>query len=131
MTKISKLDSLEKLIAIQTNNRTRFSQTKDVEEYLEASEKLEDDLVTVEDAYMSGTCRWFYEKEEYGKWSALASNNPNILRVTGRRAADKSGLAGYVIGQLQKAEASCSYFFFEHGDRSKSRLSGCLRFPAF
>ena len=95
------------------------------------SEKLEDDLVTSEDARMSGTCEWFSAKESYLKWSGFAPDAPSILWVTGKPAAGKSVLAGYAIGQLQRTNADCSYFFFKYGDKSKSRLSACLRSLAF
>ncbi|KAL9046305.1 MAG: hypothetical protein Q9214_000827 [Letrouitia sp. 1 TL-2023] len=116
---------------LKTNDRIRLCQIEDLEKYLEPSEKLEDDLVTVEDARMSGTCKWFCEKEDYERWSAFAPGTPNIFWATGRPAAGKSVLAGYVIGQLQKTKADCSYFFFKHGHKSKSRLSACLRSLAF
>ncbi|KAL9611229.1 MAG: hypothetical protein Q9167_004112 [Letrouitia subvulpina] len=128
---ISKQDPLNKFIVLKTNEKFRLSQVKDLEKYLEAPEELDDDLVAVEDARMSGTCRWFCEKEEYEKWIAFAPNTPNIFWATGRPAAGKSVLAGYVIGQLQKTKADCSYFFFKHGDKSKSRLSARLRSLAF
>lgn len=95
------------------------------------SEKLEDDLVTSEDARMSGTCEWFSAKESYLKWSCFAPDAPSILWVTGKPAVGKSVLAGYTIGQLQRSNADCSYFFFKYGDKSKSRLSACLRSLAF
>ncbi len=100
---------------------------KDLEQYLEVSEKPEDDLVATEDARMSGTCEWFSKKESYVKWSGFAPEASSVLWVTGRPAAGKSVLAGYAIGQLQNSSADCSYFFFKYGNKSKSRLGACLR----
>lgn len=116
---------------LKSKERIRHRQVKDLEQYLEVSEKLEDDLVTIEDARMSGTCEWFSAKESYLKWSGSAPEAPSVLWVTGKPAAGKSVLAGYTIGQLQKSNAHCSYFFFKYGDKSKSRLSACLRSLAF
>lgn len=95
------------------------------------SEELEDDLVIIDDARMSGTCEWFSAKESYLKWSGFAPEAPSMLWFTGRPAAGKSVLAGYAIGQLQKTNTGCSYFFFKHGDKFKLRLSACLRSLAF
>jgi len=106
-------------------------QMKDLEKYLGVSETQEDDLITVEDARMSGTCEWFSAKKSYLKWRDFASDAPSVLWVNGKPAAGKSVLAGYAIDELQKQKADCSYFFFKHGDKSKSRLSVCLRSLAF
>ena len=54
-----------------------------------------------------------------------------MLWVTRRPAAGKSVLGCYAIGQLQKTNTDCSYFFFRHGDKFKSRLSAYLRSLAF
>ena len=70
-------------------------------------------------------------KNSYLKWRDFASDAPSILWVNGKPAAGKSVLAGYAIGQLQETSADCSYFFFKYGDKSKSRLSACLRSLAF
>ena len=102
-----------------------------MEQYLQVSEKLEDDLVVNEDARMTGTCEWFSTKESYSKWSTFSPEAPSVLWITGRPAAGKSVLAGYTIGQLQERNAACSYYFFKYGDKSKSRLGACLRSLAF
>lgn len=126
----SSVQSISKLV-LRIQEKTRHRQVKDLEQYLEVSEKLEDDLITTEDARMPGTCKWFSAKESYLKWSGFVPEAPSVLWITGRPAAGKSVLAGYAIGQLQKTDADCSYFFFKYGDKSKSRLSSCLRSLAF
>ena len=118
------------MIVLKSREKTVQKQIKDLEQYLNVSESLEDDLVISEDARMSGTCEWFSAKESYQKWNAFAEG-PSVLWVNGKPAAGKSVLAGYIIGQLQKSRADCSYFFFKYGDKSKSRLSACLRYLAF
>ncbi|MCJ1396233.1 hypothetical protein MMC18_009122 [Xylographa bjoerkii] len=107
------------------------SQIKDLVKYLRVSETVEDDLITVEDTRMSGTCEWFSTKQSYLKWRDFAPDVPSVLWVHGNPATGKSILAGYAIDQLRKTNASCSYFFFKYGDKSKSRLSACLRSLAF
>lgn len=121
----------EDLVVLKSKEKIRHRQLKDLESYLEVSEMRGDDLVTTEEARMPGTCEWFSAKESYLKWSSFAPEAASILCVTGRPAAGKSVLAGFVIGQLQKSNANCSYFFFKYGDKSKSRLSTCLRSLAF
>lgn len=117
--------------ALKSKEQNRHAQAKYLERYLDVSEKLEDDLVSVEDARMSGTCEWLPAKTSYLKWRSSDSDAPNILWIKGKPAAGKSILAGYVIDQLRNSKADCSYFFFKHGDKSKSRLSACLRSLAY
>lgn len=121
----------EDLIVLRSKERIRHGQLKDLKRYLGVSETLGDDLVINEEARLPGTCEWFSAKDSYLKWSSFDTEAPSILCVTGRPAAGKSVLAGYVIGQLQKSNADCSHFFFKYGDKSKSRFSTCLRSLAF
>lgn len=88
----------------------------------------EDDLMTVKDARIAGTCAWFTTKSSYVKWRDSA-NAARTLWVHGMPASGKTVLAGYVIDQIHddNRDHSCSYFFFKHGDKSRSRLSSCLR----
>ena len=118
------------MIVLKSRETIVHKQIRDLEQYLNVSEKLEDDLIASEDARMSGTCEWFSAKDSYQKWNAFAEG-PSVLWVRGKPAAGKSVLAGYIISQLQKSSADCSYFFFKYGDKSKSRLSACLRSLAF
>jgi WD40 repeat protein len=122
---------LAKEATVLSKEKLRRSQIKDLEKYLEVSGELEDDLITVEDARMSGTCEWFLAKKSYLKWRDFVPDAPSVLWVNGNPAAGKSVLAGYIVGQLQKTRSDCSYFFFKHGDKFKSQLSACLRSLAF
>ncbi|EGS19990.1 uncharacterized protein CTHT_0044860 [Thermochaetoides thermophila DSM 1495] len=40
-------------------------------------------------------------------------------------------LSGFIVDDLEVSDAAYSYYFFKHGDRSKSALSTCLRSLAF
>ena len=116
---------------LKSQEKLRQKEVEDLRLYLEVPEDIEDDLVTIQDARMSGTCEWFSAKDSYLEWVGFAPKAPDILWVTGRPASGKSVLAGYIIGQLQETNVECSYFFFKYGDKSKSRLSACLRSLAF
>ena len=119
------------MTVLKSNERKRNEQIKDLEQYLEVSESLEDDLLASEDARMPGTCEWFSAKKSYLKWSTFTLEAPSVLWVTGKPAAGKSVLAGYAISELRRLNADCSYFFFKYGNKAKSRLSACLRSLAF
>ena len=104
---------------------------KDLGQYLGVSDTSEDDLAAVEDARLPGTCEWFSAKMSYLRWRDSELDAPNILWINGKPAAGKSTLVGYAINQLRKQNAACSFFFFKYRDKSKSRLSACLRSLAF
>lgn len=105
-----------------------LSQLRD---YLNVSTTYQDDLASVKDARIQGTCEWFLTKEQYQSWSHYSPEAPRLLWVSGRPAAGKSVLTGYLIEQLLGQGAYCSYFFFKHGDISKSYLGTCLRSLVF
>lgn len=75
---------------------------------------------------MNGTCHWLMGKTNFRNWIEIDSKVPGILWVTGEPATGKSVLAGYAINQLQRMDRNCYYFFFRHGDKSRSRVSTCL-----
>lgn len=112
-----KPDSLEKITGLK--------------KYLGVSSTHEDDLMTVQDARVRGTCEWFAAKQSYKDWRDSKLGHGNLLWISGRPAAGKSVLSGFIIDDLQRRSLSCSYFFFRHGDRSKSRLGTALRHLAF
>ncbi|RYP42779.1 hypothetical protein DL768_010231 [Monosporascus sp. mg162] len=104
---------------------------KDLKKYLEVSDILDDDLLRVCEARIPGSCQWISTKASYVKWRDGDSGNDRTLWVKGKPATGKSVLAGYVIDHLRKSGQACSYFFFKHGDKSKSSLGRCLRSLAF
>lgn len=80
---------------------------------MDTFEGFDDDLVNAEDARMSGTCEWFSAKTSYLMWRNFTPGSPRVFWVTGKQAAGKSVLAGYVIGQLRNPHANCSFFFLQ------------------
>ena len=74
---------------LKSREKTIHREIKDLEQYLNVSKNLEDDLIITEDARMSGTCEWFSAKDSYQKWNAFAEG-PSVLWVSGKPAAGKS-----------------------------------------
>ncbi|GAQ45541.1 hypothetical protein AtubIFM55763_007906 [Aspergillus tubingensis] len=103
------------------------NQLQQLEAYLGVNENVEDDLILLEDTRMKGTCEWFGSKSSFLTWKSFEKSSPNVFWVNGKPATGKSVLAGYVVSQLHKTKAGCSFYFFRYGDKSRSRLSGCLR----
>ncbi|KAJ5189674.1 hypothetical protein N7472_008688 [Penicillium cf. griseofulvum] len=115
----------------ELKSKQRREMIKNLKKYLEVPDLLDDDLTNVCEARMHGSCGWISTKASYAKWRDGESGNDRTLWVKGKPAAGKSVLAGYVIEQLKESGQACSYFFFKHGDKSKSNLSCCLRSLAF
>jgi hypothetical protein len=67
------------------------------------------------------------DKELYAYWKGQQHDAPPILWMSGKPGTGKSVLAGSVIDDLERSGLDYSYYFFKHGDSSKSRLSSCLR----
>ncbi|OJI84561.1 hypothetical protein ASPTUDRAFT_670003 [Aspergillus tubingensis CBS 134.48] len=102
-------------------------QLQQLETYLGVHANIEDDLILLEDARMRGTCEWFGSKSSFLTWKSFENSSPSVFWVNGQPATGKSVLAGYVVSQLRKTRAGCSFYFFRYGDKSKSGFSGCLR----
>ncbi|KAH6873959.1 hypothetical protein B0T10DRAFT_499546 [Thelonectria olida] len=111
--------------------REKRDRMKELKKYLEVSDVLDDDLLSVCEARMQESCQWVSTKASYVKWRDGKSGNNRTLWVKGKPATGKSVLAGYVINHLRESGQACSYFFFKHGDKSKSSLGRCLRSLAF
>ncbi len=119
------------LEAFISRSEESTNQLRDLAKYLGVPDTIEDDLVAVEEARMSGTCNWFIARQSCAEWTDPSSHGPSTLWVKGKPAAGKSVLAGYVVNKLQAMKHPCSFFFFKHGDREKSKLGTCLRSLAF
>ncbi|KAL7952751.1 hypothetical protein V8C34DRAFT_309781 [Trichoderma compactum] len=111
--------------------KQRREKIKTLKEYLEVVDVLDDDFANVCEARMHGSCEWISAKASYVKWRDGESGNDRTLWAKGKAATGKSVVAGYVIDQLKESGQACSYFFFKHGDQSKSNLGRCLRSLAF
>lgn len=111
--------------------KQRRESIKTLKKYLDVSDVLDDDFVNVCESRMHGSCGWILAKASYLKWRDGKSVNDRTLWIKGRPATGKSVLAGYVIDQFNESGQACSYFFFKHGDKSKSSLGRCLRSLAF
>ncbi|KAH1636019.1 hypothetical protein KXW31_002675 [Aspergillus fumigatus] len=116
--------------ALKSKERLLRSNIKDLQEYLGVSDKLEDDLILVQDARLPGTCEWIQSKKSYLEWHDN-DNAARVLWLFGIPGSGKSVLSGYLVSRLRMNHEACSFFFFKHGERSKSWLSACLRSLAF
>lgn len=117
-------------IAAQTSEtevtHTR-AQIRELRKYLGVPEVLDDDFLTAKEARMGDSCRWILARKDYVRWKDTTSADGRVLWLKGLPAAGKSVLAAFVADELQQSGQACSYFFFRHADKSKTRLGTCLR----
>ncbi|KAM0284847.1 hypothetical protein ACHAQH_001768 [Verticillium albo-atrum] len=113
------------------NMKEKRDTIKDLRTYLNVSDIVNDDLLSVCESRLHDTCQWISTKAAYTTWRDGDSVADRTLWIKGKPATGKSVLAGYVIDNLRESGQQCSYFFFKHGDRSKSSSSRCLRSLAF
>lgn len=100
-------------------------------QYLGVSEDFENDLQTVCEARMDHSCEWILDRDDYNVWKNRENEKSRVLWVRGGPATGKSVLAGYVIEELRASNCPVSYFFFNHGDKTKTSLGTCFRTLAF
>ena len=80
---------------------------------------------------MEGSCKWLAEKASFQQWLDPQPKSPRIYWINANPATGKSVLSGYIIDHLESLNLSCSYYFFRHGDKVKSSLSGFLKSIAY
>ncbi|KAI4105006.1 MAG: hypothetical protein LQ339_003623 [Xanthoria mediterranea] len=99
--------------------------------YLVQGDMPENDLETVLDRQLDGTCQWLTNDTEYKSWRAGVEGAPKLFWLSGKPGTGKSTLAAHAIKEFYDCNLDCSYFFFKHGDKSKSSVASMLRSFAF
>jgi hypothetical protein len=89
----------------------------------------EDELINLDELRIDGTCEWLCRKTSYRDWRDTGS--ARIFWLQANPASGKSVIAAYIIGQLEDANLSCSYYFFNHNNKSQSGLGSCFRSIAY
>jgi hypothetical protein len=101
-----------------------------ISRYLGLTQSPVDDLSSVEDTRIPGSCEWLTGKDTFVRWQLNEDeDSPRYLWLTGKPATGKSVLTAHVIRWLE--DTNCSYYFFKHGDQNRSSISGLLRSIAY
>ncbi|EEY20585.1 SERAC1 [Verticillium alfalfae VaMs.102] len=124
------VDRLATVVPEQKKQEMR-NRIRDLKTYLDISDIIDDDFLSVCESRLKNTCQWISTKPKYVIWQDGDSGAERTLWVKGSPGAGKSILAGYVIESLKESGRHCSYFFFKQGDASKASLNRCLRTLAF
>ena len=110
-----------------TNSDRVWGQLRQIEAYLSMPEVPEDDLKNLDEICIAGSCDWFTDRTVFQTWLSTApSSGPKLYWVYAKPATGKSVLASHVIKVTDDLKTNCSYYFFRHGDKVRSTLSGCL-----
>jgi hypothetical protein len=82
-----------------------------------------DELSSLEDARLPGSCEWLSSKKTFLDWQ-FNDGSERYFWLTGQPATGKSVITAHVIKCLD--ENSSSYYFFGHQDHNRASLSGLL-----
>jgi hypothetical protein len=91
--------------------------------YLNVSGPPIDELSSLEDARLPGSCEWLSSKKTFLDWQ-FDDESQRYFWLTGQPAAGKSVITAHVIECLD--ENSSSYYFFGHQDHNRPSLSALL-----
>lgn len=96
----------------------------DLNQYLSIWEPPVDDLYRVRSDRLPHSCQWLTDSHLYQDW--LQKSSSKIYWLRGPPGCGKSYVAGYVIERLNELHKRCCYYFFVHGDRTRSFMEGFL-----
>lgn len=105
-----------------------WREMQQIESFLAMPARPDDDLKDLEEARVGGSCEWFAERDTFQRWADPDSEDMSMVYwISANPATGKSVLSGYIINTLTNLSLDCSYYFFRHGDKDRSTVSGCLR----
>ncbi len=100
---------------------------RQIKSFLAMPASPDDDLQDVEEARIAGSCEWLADNATFQRWADPDSEDASIAYwISANPATGKSVLSGYVVNLLTNLNLDCSYYFFRHGDKDKSTVSGFL-----
>ncbi|CAI4213378.1 unnamed protein product [Parascedosporium putredinis] len=123
------------------------SQMKKVAALLRVDQRPDAVLLATNEKQHPGSCQWLTESQAFQEWvdnpvdgweelgpledPLEGEKRPKILWLDGRPGTGKSVAAGHVIRYLQSCNLDCSFYFFEHKNKSGSTIAAFLRSLAF
>lgn len=119
------------MVELLDKTRQRKAETKALQTYLGVYDRPEDDLISLRDCRVgSQACSWIESREYYTQWRD-SQGYSQILWLRARPAFGKSVLASYIVDNVTALGHDCNYFFFAHGQPSKSSVGAFLRSIAY
>ena len=103
-----------------------LSQMQILSQYLGVKERPESELARVNQRQTEGSCKWLTDKKSFQRWVGLPTS-PRFFWLDGKPATGKTTIAGHVIKLIEETNGDCAFFFFKHGDSTKSSIAALLR----
>ena len=102
-----------------------------LDNYLNASDAPEDDLMAVDARRLRGSCRWLTQKESFTEWRDQKGHGPSLYWISAKPASGKSVLSSYIVKHLRELGRDCAFHFFNHADKLKASITVFLRSMAW
>ncbi|KAL8791009.1 MAG: hypothetical protein Q9195_006083 [Heterodermia aff. obscurata] len=102
------------------------SQMRRLSQYLSGADKPETDLVAILEKRVPGSCQWINAKLSFQDWEDGFDDAPKCYWLRGEPATGKSTIVAHIIDYLEQRSRECSFFFFKHGDATRSTVASML-----
>ncbi|KAI8635320.1 hypothetical protein F5Y19DRAFT_7290 [Xylariaceae sp. FL1651] len=101
-------------------------------EILGVSERDYEDIDSISERMMDGSCRWLLQRQKFQDWATNSPASTGLLWITGAPGSGKSTLSSFIINFLSQSHSGlCQYHFFFAGHQTKRTISFLLRSVAF
>ena len=122
----STIDCIEKTW-LSSRKEEHRDQMQTLSRHLGIHELPDADLINATDKQTEGSCEWLTGQQSFQAWRKGSDTTPKFYWLSGEPATGKSIIAGHVIRYLEECNFDCSFFFFKHGDTTKSSVASLLR----
>ena len=122
---VASIESIEQTWLSSKRNE-HYSQMQTLSNYLGVEERPDSELARVNQRQTEGSCKWLTDQQSFRNWMGLPSS-PRFFWLDGEPATGKSTIAGHVIRLIEETNGDCAFFFFKHGDSTKSSIAALLR----
>ena len=122
---VASIDSIEQTW-LSNKRSEKHSQMQILSQYLGIDERPESELARVNQRQTDGSCQWLTKQASFQNWMGQPAS-PRIYWLDGEPATGKSTIAGHVIKFIEENNGDCVFFFFKHGDNTKSSIAVLLR----
>ncbi|KAL8762028.1 MAG: hypothetical protein Q9184_001920 [Pyrenodesmia sp. 2 TL-2023] len=99
-------------------------QRRRLDSYLRITDAPEDDFMDIDSLRMRGSCEWLLQRESFLDWRDSA--NTQLYWISAKPATGKTIASGKVVSHLRDLNRDCAFYFFKHGDKSKSTIQSFL-----
>ncbi|KAI4206395.1 MAG: hypothetical protein LQ346_001104 [Caloplaca aetnensis] len=99
-------------------------QRRRLDTHLRITDAPEDDFMDIDSLRMRGSCEWLLQRGSFLDWRDSA--NTQLYWISAKPATGKTIASGRVVSHLRDLNRDCAFYFFKHGDKSKSTIQSFL-----